>query len=229
LEYAERAVRGVEADLEKLKLSELKTEDLERVSSLAAYWDTLGWVHFRMNSLVQAEKYLKASWILSQDATVADHLGQLYEKQARKEPAVHMYKLALAAYSSSNQNALTDQTKKRLTRLGIALPKPIYGSYPGGDELSNMRTIKLARLNPKSCVADFFMVIGPGSKVEEVKFISGSEELKSATKTLNTLAVDQPFPDDRAARVVRRATVGCYSVTGCSLVLLPPDLVRSIN
>ena len=141
-----------------------------------------------------------------------------------------MYMLALAAHSLlPGQNPLIDEIQNRLTRLGITQSKSTFGSYPGGEELSRMRTIKLPRLNPKSCVADFFMVIGPGSKVEEVKFISGSEELKSATKTLNTLAVEQPFPDDKATRVVRRATVGCYSVTGCSLVLLPPDAVRSIN
>ena len=61
LEYAEKAVGQEEEASQKLKLSELGIEDLAHTSSLAAFWDTLGWVHFRMGNLDQAEKYLKSA------------------------------------------------------------------------------------------------------------------------------------------------------------------------
>ena len=65
LQYAEKAVREEEQASSKVKLSDLKNEDLGYTPSLAAYWDTLGWVYFRIGNLQQAEKYLNAAWALS--------------------------------------------------------------------------------------------------------------------------------------------------------------------
>jgi len=45
----------------------------------------------------KAEKYLKAAWILSQNSSIGDHLGQVYEAHHKTDLAVHMYQLALAA------------------------------------------------------------------------------------------------------------------------------------
>jgi hypothetical protein len=56
LEYAEKAVGQEEEASQKLKLSELGIEDLAHTSSLAAFWDTLGWVHFRMGNLDQGRE-----------------------------------------------------------------------------------------------------------------------------------------------------------------------------
>jgi tetratricopeptide (TPR) repeat protein len=230
LEYAERAVREVEEASQKVRLSTLHVADLGLTTSLAAYWDTLGWVHFRLGNFAQAEKYLNASWILSQSGTVGDHLGQVYEKQNKREAAVQTYRLALAASSStSGQGASLDEIRKRLTRLGADSAKPLYGAYPGGDVLGRARTFKLRRLIPGTGNAEVFLLLGPGSKVEDVKFISGSDKLKSAAKSLSSVSINQPFPDDRPTRLVRRGLLGCYSITGCSLVLLTPDLVRSVD
>jgi tetratricopeptide (TPR) repeat protein len=230
LKYAERAVRDTEESLQKVTLSELHQDDLGSVTSLAFYWDTLGWVHFRMNNLAMAEKYLNASWILSQRQVIGDHLGQVYEKQGKRQAAVHIYKLALAASSpTAIPRERLDELRKRVTSLGGSVPNQVLGFYPGGDELSRMRTIKLSLLSKKNANAEFFFMVGPGSKVEEVKFITGSDELKSATKVLSALTVDQPFPGNSPTHVVRRGMVGCYVSTGCSLVLLPPDSVRSVN
>ena len=55
--------------------------------ALAAAWDTLGWVHFRTDQFAEAEKYLNAGWNLTQDPVIADHLGQVYEKQGKKHQA----------------------------------------------------------------------------------------------------------------------------------------------
>ncbi len=83
LEFAQKAVRDVEEASAKVQLADLKVEDLERTSRLAAYWDTLGWVFFRTGNLEQAEKYLNAAWTLSQNATVSDHLRQVRKRQHR--------------------------------------------------------------------------------------------------------------------------------------------------
>jgi tetratricopeptide (TPR) repeat protein len=79
LEYSEKAVRDEEEASQKIQLNSLTKEDLLTTLKIGAYWDTLGWVQFRSGNSDLAEKYLRASWQLSQRAPVADHLGQLYE------------------------------------------------------------------------------------------------------------------------------------------------------
>ena len=51
---------------------------------LAAYWDTLGWVYFRMGQFDKAENYLRPAWMMTQDPVIADHLQQVYDKQKKK-------------------------------------------------------------------------------------------------------------------------------------------------
>ncbi len=222
VEYAEKAVRDEEEISAKVKLSDLKIEDLAHTFSLAAYWDTLGWVHFRMGNYEKAEKYLKAGWSVSQDSAEGDHLGQLYEKQHKNDLAVRMYRLALAAAKQADD---TKDTQDRLDRLEDARPTPAMGAR---GELSDTRTFAVERVTKETSNADFFLLIGPGSKVEDVKFVSGSGELKSADKALRAIVFKFPFPDDGPSRLVRRGILSCYPVTGCSFVLYNISDVHSV-
>jgi tetratricopeptide (TPR) repeat protein len=223
LEHAGEAVREEEVLSSDIKLSELKIEDLRFTRSLPAYWDSLGWVYFRMGDYEKAEKYLKAGWLLSQDWAEGDHLGQLYERQHKKEQAVHMYRLALAA---SKQQDDTKDTEDRLDRLEEeAKPTPATGAK---GELSDARTFAVERITKSTSNADYFLVIGPASKVEDVKFVSGSDELKSADKALRTIDFKFPFPDDGPSRIVRRGILSCYPVTGCNFVLYNISDVHSV-
>src|ERR1700722_1470378 len=164
LQYAGEAVSEEEKLSSDIKLSELKTEDLRFTRSLLAYWDTLGWVYFRMGNYERAEKYLKAGWSLSQDLVEGDHLAQLYEQQHKLEHAVHMYRLALAAAKGRDD---TKDTQERLDRLEEqAKPNPAMGAR---GELSDTRTFAVERVTQKTSNADYFLVIGRGSKVEDVK------------------------------------------------------------
>jgi tetratricopeptide (TPR) repeat protein len=95
LESAQKAVHVEEEASGKIRLADLTEEELHSTQRIGSFWDTLGWVHFRLGHLDEAEKYLHASWILTQEAVVADHLGQLYEQRQRRQDAIHMYRLAL--------------------------------------------------------------------------------------------------------------------------------------
>jgi tetratricopeptide (TPR) repeat protein len=75
LQYAESAVASVANSLRNVEASNLKIEDLRQVASLAAYWDTLGWVYFQRGDLEAAEKYIKAAWVLQQHSEVGHHIG----------------------------------------------------------------------------------------------------------------------------------------------------------
>ena len=76
----------------------MQLEQQALVISLAAQWDTLGWVHFQRGNLDQAEQFIRAAWLLGQHGEVGDHLAQVYEKRGEKEKAIQTYAQALAAY-----------------------------------------------------------------------------------------------------------------------------------
>ena len=225
LEYAQRAVHAEEEATAQIKLDELTEKDLGSVSSLAAYWDTLGWVYFRLGNLDQAERYLNAAWTISQNAANADHLGQVYEQQHKKDQAVRMYRLALIA--SPRLDAMKD-TQSRLDRLGGTVKLGRLGNS-GGEELGKLRTVTLSSITSESATGEFFLLFGAGSKVQEVRFVGGSEKLKSADKALSAAAFDMPFPDDGPTRLVRRGGLSCSSISGCIFVLYTPDVVRSVK
>ncbi len=226
LEYAQKAVREEEEASAKVQLSDLKVEDLGHTNNLAAYWDTLGWVYFRMGNLEQAEKYLNAAWTLSQNGEVADHLGQVYENQHKKEAALHMYRLALSASPTvTGVGVFMTDLRAKIKQLG-GVDTPLVKE---ADELSRLRTVKLARVVPGQANAEFFVQIDPGPRIRDIKFISGSEELRSAGKNLTSADLKVQFPDEGPASLVRRGILACYSSTGCSFVLLNPSDVRSVN
>ena len=222
LQHAQKAVQAEEDASSKVMLHKLEADDLVHTRDLSAFWDTLGWVYFRMANLSRAEQYLSASFDLSQNSTVADHLGQVYEQEHKTEAAIRMYHLALSA--SSN----LPETQERLNRLNHGAIRP-QNPFSGGAELSQLRTTKLSRIVPGTASAEFFLLFGPGSKLEEVKFIKGSEKLRTAGKILSSTHFKVPFPDDSAALLVRRGILGCYPTTGCALVLLLPQTVRSVD
>jgi len=225
LEYAQKAVRAEEESTAQIKLSDLTQKDLATVDGLTAFWDTLGWVYFRMGSLDQAEKNLSAAWTISQRALIGDHLGQVYERQGKKEQAIRMYRLALAA---SHRWDAMKKTLERLDKLGGNAKLPRLGDT-GRDELIKLRTVTLPNITSEAVSAEFFLLFGAGSKVQEVKFVSGSEKLKSADKALSAAVFEMPLPDDSPTRVVRRGVLSCSSISGCAFVLYTPDLVRSVN
>ena len=99
----------------------------------------------------------------------------------------------------------------------------------GAEELSQMRTIKLPRITDASATAGYFVLLSPGPKVAEVKFISGSPALRDAGKALASAPYPISFPEGSQAKLVRRGILMCAPTTGCNFVPLTVDLVRSVN
>ncbi|MGB9205411.1 MAG: DUF3857 domain-containing protein [Terriglobales bacterium] len=233
LEYTQHAVDAQEMESRDVELSNLLPEDLACTRKIGMFWDSLGWAHFRLEHFDQAESYLHAAWLLSQGAVVADHLGQVYEQQKKTEKAIHMYRLALATPEAHAPGGSWDETRHRLEHLtGTKEPTAmdLLRGDPSGGELSALRTIKLKRLVRGSAEAEFFLLFGPGPKIEDVQFTSGSEELKSAGQiALSEANFQVAFPDHSSARLVRRGILMCSSESGCQAVLLTPDSVKSVK
>ncbi len=232
LRYAQEAVREEEEASQKVQLSTLATDDLAHTTKLAAYWDTLGWVHNRLGNLKEAESYLHASWSVRQDSVSGYHLAQVYEKQQRKQSAAHMYRLVAATHPKGPEsvNAYAD-AQLRLKQLNLPAASDRTRGFADSppEELSKERTISLPRLASGHANAEFFVLLGPGPKVEDTKFISGSDKLKSAGQALAQAQFKAVFPENSSGRIVRRGILACYPTSGCSFVLLPTETVTGVN
>lgn len=158
LEYSRRSIKEVEEKSRKVDLKDIHIDDLQLPVKISSYWDTLGWIYYKIGDLPHAESYLNAAWQLSAGGVVGDHLGQVYEKEHKLTDAVHMYNLALA------ENSKMEETAGRLRKLDH-VPVPQNRMSPA-EELSRMRTVGLPRVVKGTASADFYVLLAPGGKLE---------------------------------------------------------------
>jgi hypothetical protein len=126
-------------------------------------------------------------------------------------------------------NRPVDETKSRLAALVGDQKKSSELVELHKAELSKERTYSVGKLLNKSVSADFLMVLSPG-KVEGVKFISGSDELKTFASKLDALNFGNIFPDDTPTKIIRRGSLSCSATGGdCVFVLMQPETITSVN
>lgn len=229
-QYSEEAVEEVETRLRNARLEELKVDDLASVRRLAAYWDTLGWIHFKKGNLDLAEKYLTAAWQVEQYSEIGDHLGQVSEKRGKKEEAIRWYTLAAAGVRPTHA---AHENLKRLSgpdKLELRINK-------AHEELVELRTIKLGPLlkgEKEKLQAEFYVILVPGetgkSKVAEVKFIRGSEKLRRLASALQSASYGMSFPNETTTKIIRRGILISEPTSeGCTFILLSPEYVTSVD
>jgi tetratricopeptide (TPR) repeat protein len=226
-QYAESAVSATTAALRNLSLDRLTQQDLPLVPSLIAYWDTLGWVYFSKGNLDKAGKYVAAAWGLGQHGEVGDHLGQIYEKEGKKDRALETYELAETGLRPD------PETQDRINALKKNDAKLANTKMPTKDSLQSLRSVDLGKAKETGS-ADFFVLLsgtpGTPAKAEAVKFVSGDEKLKVFTEALRTAEYRLTLPDDTPLKILRRGTLSCSATTGdCMFVLMLPDDVRTVD
>ena len=226
-QYAESAIVATAANLRNIELARLSHDDLNQVASIGVYWDTLGWINFRKGDLDQAERYVRAAWLLNQHGEVGDHLAQIYEKRGDKQQAARMYALAIAAPHS------VPETRARLIVLlggNAGIDELVAKNKP---ELTKVRVFPAGDLLKENARAEFFVLLAPGAKnpkVEAVRFVSGSQDLRPFAEKLRTLDFGPMFPDAAPAKLIRRGTLACSATTGnCTFTLTLPEDVRTLN
>jgi Flp pilus assembly protein TadD len=227
-QYAESAVSATAANLRNIELTHLSLDQLNEVASLGVYWDTLGWVYFQKGDLPNAERYIRASWLLNEHGEVGDHLAQIDAKHGENAQAIHMYTLALGAPHS------VPETRARLSALvgpGAKIEELVIQTKP---ELTTHRTFSIGRVINGNAQADFFVLLSPGKQkpiVSSVKFISGSQDLRPFVEQLRAIDFGPIFPDSSPATLVRRGTLSCSATIGqsCTFTLILPEDVRTVN
>jgi tetratricopeptide (TPR) repeat protein len=233
LQSSRKAVAFLESQTMETKLDELQETDPRNVTHLAAAWDELGLISFRMGKLDDAEKYLSAAWSLTQNADTADRLGQVYEKLGKKHEAAVAYSHAL------DTDTPPSGTRQRLQALGPP-EKPAANSSAANPSaksvivaadasLQDLRTVKISKFPDKPAQhasADFFLLFASGALMPQVKFVNGSELLRNAGPTLASAKIEAVFPDANPTQIFRRGILDCEpELTGCIFVLYPPDQV----
>ena len=230
LQYAESAVTSIAVNLRNVETADLKMDDLADVTSLAAHWDTLGWVYYQKGDLDNAEKYLKAAWILMQHGEVGYHLGMVAEKRGKKDEAIRLYAQASAALLTAPEAA---ENLKRL-----AGPASIDSLIKTGKEdLRAYNVLNLGELIPNLKTrgeAEFYLVFAPdaarNAQVIDVKFIKGGDSLKAAAAQLKSIKYQLVFPDSSATKIVRRGALLCLPKPGaCTFTMLSPEVITSID
>src|ERR1041384_1243851 len=223
LQYAESAVTTTATGLRNVEVNNLTSDDLYDVASLAAYWDTLGWVYFQKGDLDTAEKYIKAAWMVEQHGDMGYHLGMIAEKRGKKEEAIRLYAQSSAATRPAPEG-----------RIGVLRWAP-YGMVDklietAKKELPDYNVISMGQLVPnlKTPIhAELYVVFAPDSarnaQVTDVKFIKGDDSLKSATPALKALKYSLVFPDSASTKIIRRGVVHCGPKPGgCTFTLISP-------
>ena len=82
-----------------------------------AYLDSLGWVYYRQNNLDQAEASLrKAIERMSTDATVHDHLGDVYLKEGKVKEAIVQWQASLNEWKASPPAEADSEEVAKVTR-----------------------------------------------------------------------------------------------------------------
>jgi hypothetical protein len=170
-----------------------------------------------------------SAWQLNWRSDGADHLGQIYEKLGEKERAMHFYALAM------NAPGAAPETRIRLSALAGGNDKVDPIIERSRDELTAHRTIKLGNTPKQVGKADFILLFtsvqGAEMSVDDVKFVSGDEKLKTFTDALHAAArYGQTVPDETAVKIFRRGTLSCTATAAdCTLLLALPEDVKSAD
>jgi tetratricopeptide (TPR) repeat protein len=218
--YAEEAVKKTEE--QSAKADSLDSSNLAVTESLAADWDTLGWVKFRLGDYESAMKYLESAWSVMQALAIGDHLGQVYEKLGKKRQAAQAYAMVLNTSGQNGDPILRQRMTANLTSLAAEGVKP---RKDAGGDLNAMGVYRVGTIKEWGGgykTATFGIALTKAQGTPLVWFLNGADELKESAADLSKIKFKISFPDDGPTRVVERGMLSCTETTkSCTLVMLP--------
>jgi len=231
--WANDAIDAVELELNQVKLP-LQTATMPRVSQLAAYWDTMGWIRFQQGDLSTAEKYIRATTELADDSTVLMHLGKIYEAQKRQEQAIEAYAEALAGVPTTRE--MDEDEKEARARLVALLGNESLVEDKVKQSRAKVRERRSVAIpNPAGLdgITQYILIVGPGSKVVDLQAVSSDDSLMGLKDALRSATMPQSFPDNMAQKLPRAGTLSCpraeapctftFTSAGAASQVIPPD------
>ena len=219
LHFAEEAVEKTEERTTSARWEAADPSNLGLMGDLAAQWDTLGWVKFRMHEFQAALRYLESAWYLMPATEVGDHLAQNYEMLGRKEEALKTYRLVLETLPSAGDSQYREKISTKITSLsGNSPTRKEFGL----SELRSYRVPEFKNWGGGYKSANFTITFTKGPTVQSVQFRDGAEELREASDALSELKFHITFPDDGPTRIVRLGILSCSAAAkGCTFAFIP--------
>ena len=181
---------------------------------VALAWARMGWAKYLRGENLAAMQFLNSAWLLSGSGTVANRLGQVYEKQGQAEKARHLYALAVAAGGAN-----VADSRERLAKVAGDAGAASKAVSDAAAELAQSRTVKLELKGVvKNAAAKFNLVFDSSPQPERAEFVEGDESLRSAGDQLREKEFPVRFPDASSIKIVRRGEIKCEG-SGCAVEL----------
>ncbi|HVZ17573.1 MAG TPA: DUF3857 domain-containing protein [Terriglobales bacterium] len=204
----------------QLQSTDIKLADepeLQRAWRMAKIWESAGWVYFQHGNLPRARQYLEAAWAWSPQIQAGDRLAQLYQKQGRNDDAIRIWAQAMSTQTIEHP----DVRQHFVEAVGNAdLPDRLTAQHRL--DLQEMRTLDVENPQKISGTAEFYILVGNGSKIEDVDFYNGDEKVKELSTHLKQARLELPMPDEEPIHILRTGILSCYSLSPtCKFVLTP--------
>jgi tetratricopeptide (TPR) repeat protein len=215
-DYAQSAVAAAAAATLLAAVDKPAGPQLAATSSLAAYWDTLGWVQFKRERYDDALKYVLASWRVGQQAIVGEHLGRIYEKLGKPREAFTAYRTAMGL---PRPPEFVGTRAGELARSLNPPPKSADSSTLG----AQMRTVALTAFTPVPGIVEVMLVTDASGVITSTRSVSAGVA-DAAVRELTGVKLSIEPPDAVPFRLVARGAVSCRDGRApCALVLYRPD------
>lgn len=216
--YVDRALSTTLTTLESADPAHPNFQTRSAVRSLAAEWDTKGWIAYQRGDLTTAEKYVGASWALGQHAEVGDHLARIALQRGDRNGAALIFAEALVA----TPPYIPTPADIGATA-GLQNEVDAQATHAAAD-LKAARTISLGQDSGVTGSAEFDVTLDQSGRARGVQFLSGDRRLEGLRSLLEKAAYPVAAPDTTPFFLPRRGLVTC-GTAGCSVVLEDPDWV----
>ena len=187
------------------ELDRVRAGDTARMSELAEYWNTWGWIRWVQGDEEAAKRFTRTAWALGGEGIYMDHLARMAMKDGDPDAARHMFHVALSGVIDEREK---NQIIYDLAKLGTdkpeAIDEPIMVTLP--DHL------------PMEGSADLWLLFA-GNEKPHVDWVSGDDKLALLLPAIAAAKYPLQIPDDGPEHVLRRARLVCQA-TECKLTLL---------
>lgn len=222
LTYVDRALDATYSTLKSADPAHPNFQTRSEVRSLAADWDTKGWIAFQQGDLATADRFVRSAWALGQHAEVGDHLAQIALRRGDRSAAARLFAQAEAAVPPYNPTyAHVSATP--------GLQADVDRETPHAKaDLEAARTVSLGPDSGLVGSAQFDITLDQSGHARGVQFSTGDHRLEAIASRLQHASYPVVVPDTTTFFLPRRGTVTCVA-SGCSVMLQDPDWVPFIG
>jgi uncharacterized protein HemY len=229
-------VRAALAEMTGVSKSWTLNEDLETLrsksQSMAAAWDTMGYILLRNGKFAEAENYVRAAWMNRRDVDSGEHLGDLLAARSDHLGAEKLYRLSLVTIPSTVDGMKREKPTEQAIRLLAKLDKQAVetdSDIPtpvahGKNGLTEPRRYWLGPAAGRNGTARYKLLLS-ATGVDRVQpidaeLLDAQDRVTDGEQLLSKADLRDYVPTGSDARVVKVVKVSCYG-NSCGLTVEP--------